>query len=350
VQLDFPSEQMRAGDFSALCATYANGTCAAADGVQLYNPFTGVAFPGNQIPSGMITSQAKTLVTYLPQLTANSSGLPNGAPDYVGQVSAARDFDDYEARLDWQLSDKDSLTGFFTHNVGFPWAQPRGTPPNYGNGANFGYKTIIFHLAESHTFSPNTINEIRVGWLNFPQIRSGQNPNFDPTSLFPQQPASPQRGLPNMSFTGYGGIGDYGQGLYRYQPSVEIMENFTHVHGRHTLKAGADLTSYAWFVPYPQASLPSFSFSGVWTGNKGNPGQPQSQGNAFADFLLGVANSSSTSGPGHDTKFYDNDWELYFQDTWQATPHLTVYYGVRYVNQEPWTIRDNLRSYYDRAT
>ena len=110
------------------------------------------------------------------------------------------------------------------------------------------------------------------------------------------------------------------------------MENFTHVHGRHTLKAGADLTAYNYMNYYPYAPLPTFNFTGVWTGNKGNPGQAQSVGNAFADFLLGTAVSSGTGFPGHDSKYYDKDWELYFQDTWQATPKLTVYYGVRYMN------------------
>lgn len=340
VQLNFPTAAMRQGNFGALLP-----------GTQLYNPLTGAAFSGNQIPTSMITSQAQTMDAYLPTLTNGSStGAPNGSPNYVGLVSAARDFDDYEGRVDWQVTAKDTLTGFFSHNVGFPWFQPEGTPPTYGNGVNFGYKTISYQLAETHTFNPNTINDLRVGWFNFPQIRTGQNPNIDPTTLFPQQPESGQRGLPKMTLTGYAPIGDYGQGLYPYAPNAEILENFTHVLGRHTLKAGADINLSQYMIYYPIAPLPSFSFSGVWTGNKGNPTQGQSVGNAFADYLLGDAISSGTGFEGHDSKFYDKDWELYFQDTWQATPKLTVYLGIRYMNQEPWTMRDNLRSFYDRAT
>jgi hypothetical protein len=300
----------------------------------------------------MITSQAQTLITYLPALTTpNSPGLPNGAPNYVGLVSAPKDFDVYDLRLDYQLSPKDSLTGYFNHNRAFPYFVAMGTPPTYGNGTDYGSEAVIYHLAEQHSFGSNTINDIRLGWLNFPENRSGQNLNFDPTSLFPQQVESAQRGLPKMSYTGYAGIGDLGsRHLASYQPSAEIQENFTHVHGRHTLKVGADLTDYAWFVQDSYAVLPAFSFSGVWSGNKGNPGQPVSQGNAFADFLLGDAVGSSTSYQFHDAKWYDKDWELYVQDTWQATRKLTVYYGVRYMNQMPWTFRDNLWSNWDRDT
>jgi hypothetical protein len=152
-----------------------------------------------------------------------------------------------------------------------------------------------------------------------------------------------------MSFTGYNSIGGIGISDWRYTPSVEITHNFIHIHRRHTIKAGADLNSYEWFVPYSQAALPIFTFNGVWTGNKGNPGQPQSVGNAFADFLLGVPVRTQTSLPGHDGAFFDKDWELYVQDTWQATSKLMVYLGVRYANQTPWTVRDNLHGTYDLA-
>ena len=351
-RLTFPSQQMRQGDFSSLCSGYNSlGVCQDTKGTQLYNPYSGQPFLRNQVPSGLITGQAKAILPYLPSLTdLTSVGLPFGAPNFTGLVTAPRDFNAYDARIDYHLSTDDNLSFIYTRNVAGPWFQARGTPSSYGNGSNFGYKTFIYNLTETHIFSPSTLNELRVAWFNFPQIRAGQNLDFDPRSLFPQQADSAQRGLPNMRITGYSSIGDYGAGTYRYSPNLELNENFTHVRGKHTIKAGISLAFYAWGVPSPYAALPGFSFSGRWTGNKGWPGQPQSQGNAFADFLLGVADSSSTSAPGHDVKFSDKTYEFYVQDTWQASRRLTIYYGIRYQYQAPWEIRDNLRSSFNFQT
>ncbi|MCI0622797.1 MAG: TonB-dependent receptor [Acidobacteria bacterium] len=347
-RLTFPSAAMREGDFSALCSSFgASGVCQAGSGTQLYNPFTGEPFANNRIPSNLITSQARTLVQFVPGLTNPSSGLPFGTPNYIGVVSAARNFNAFDMRFDYQLTANDNINFGYTRNVGNPWFQPLGTPPTFGNGSNFGYKTFLYSLTHTHTFSPSTLNEVRVGWFNFPQIRTGQNLDIDPRSLFPQQPESPQRGLPIMNITGYSPIRDYGRGFEYYSPNLELNDNFTHVHSGHTIKAGISLTGYAWFVPNPFAALPSFSFSGRWTGNQGWPGQPKSQGNAFADFLLGVADSSASSSTGNDKKFSDRDYEFYVQDTWQAARRLTVYYGVRYMYQSPWAVRDNIQTHFD---
>src|SRR5690348_15590096 len=50
-RLTLPSMTMRNGDFSAVCTTFSSGICVK--GTQLYNPFTGKAFPSNQIPASM---------------------------------------------------------------------------------------------------------------------------------------------------------------------------------------------------------------------------------------------------------------------------------------------------------
>ncbi len=107
--LTLPSMAMRQGDFSALCRSYVAGVCAAGAGTQLYNPFTGAPFPNNQIPSNLITSQAKTLLGYLPAPTDSSStGLPNGTPNYIAPKTNDIGINGVDYRMDAVLSPKDS--------------------------------------------------------------------------------------------------------------------------------------------------------------------------------------------------------------------------------------------------
>jgi hypothetical protein len=351
-QVNLPTLAERQGNFGALCGSYdANGICSAAGGTQLYNPFTGAAFPRNQIPSSMITSQAQKLLTYMPAPTnPNSQGLPNGTPDYVAAVNQVFHVNKWDLRMDHTISSKDSIFGVFSWSVGNPWNDPLGTPATYGNGGNYGYKTFTLSATETHTFSPHTLNSFKTAWFDHASIRSGQNGDFNPYSLFSQFNPSSNGGLPVMTMTGYGTIGDVGLGLYTPEYDVEFADDFTHVAGSHTIMAGMDETGFkAYGRSGGYTPLGSWGFDGSWTGNQGWPGLPHSNGNAFADFLLGTAVNASTGLPGQDKVNYSRDWEFYVQDSWQVNRHLTVNYGIRYVYQTPWSTRGNIVSYFDPA-
>jgi hypothetical protein len=359
VNLIMPSLAMRNGDFSALCTTFVAGTCT--NGTQLYNPFTGNPFPNNQIPSNLITSQAKTLLPFLPAPTnLNSAGLPNGSPNYTTASYDKFGINGVDYRMDGQLSAKDSLYGVFHWSKGSPWYLASASyPSNYGSNPDYGYTDFAISATETHIFSPTAINELRAAWVVHASVRTGQNTDFKPWSLFPQIPVSDNGGLPTMSMTGYTGMFyDYGKGYPFPEYDIEIVDNFTKIHGRHTFKFGGDETGYKNYIkqggPALSASLGNplgtLSFNGGWTGNKGWPGAPSSQGNAFADFLLGTASSSNFAGPLTEIVTYSRNWEFYAQDTFQVTPKLTLNYGVRYLYQQPWRVRDDRVSFLDLKT
>lgn len=358
IQNNLPSMALRQGNFSALCSTYnSSGQCNATGGVQLYNPQTGQPFAGNIIPASMITSQAQALLGFIPAPTNSTSpGLPQGTKlpqggteqyNYVSTLGQLFYVNKWDLRVDYQLSSHDSLFGVYSHSVGDPWFDPLGTPPTYGNGQNYGYKTYSLTGTETHIFGPKTYNALRGAWFDHENIRSGQNTSFNPYSLFPQLIASNNRGLPTMTMTGYENIGDVGLASYTPEYDVEITDDFTRELGRHSLQAGVDETGFKIFTPgLGYTPLSTWTFNGTWTGNQGWPGQPQSIGNAFADFLLGYANSANTGSPALDQVLYSRDWEFYAQDVWQVTPNLTLNYGLRYVYQTPWVPRNNIATFF----
>jgi hypothetical protein len=348
VQLVFPSAAMRTGDFSALCTgqggAFNGGICSNANS-QLYNPFTGQAFPNNQIPGSMITSQAKALLQFLPLPTvANSPGLPNGPINYVSTAASSASIDAEDVRIDYNLSGTDRLFGVYSQRVAEPWGVTANYPQDYGQRVH-GYKEHAANASETHTFGPNTINELRVAWGEYATKFNGQNANFDTTSLWPQNPEAFYRGLPTITASGYTGLWyDYGTGQYTPRRDVEFADDFTHVKGRHTIQAGIDETGYKMWNRVPSnpntALTGAFGFNGQWTGNRGWPGLPHSNGNGFADFLLGTANTSATSALGDYAQWlYARYWGFYAQDTWQVSPHLTLILGMRYEYQPPWHYR-----------
>jgi hypothetical protein len=347
-QLSLPTDAERQGDFGALCKGFdANGLCQ--NGTQLYNPFTGQAFANNRIPGSMITPQAQAILKFLPSPTsASATGLPSAAPDYVATVNQVFHVNKWDTRIDHTISSRDAVFGVFSWSVGDPWFNPLGTPPTYGNGGNYGYKTFTLSATETHTFTPHTLNTFKAAWFDHASIRSGQNGDFNPYPLFPQMTPSGNGGVPNITMTGYGTIGDVGLALYAPQYDIEFADDFTHIRGAHTIMAGVDETG---FKEYARGGgytpLPSWTFDGSWTGNQGWPSQPHSNGNAFADFLLGTAVGAGTGSPAQDKVNYGRDWELYVQDSWKVNRRLTVNYGLRYVYQTPWSTRDNLVSYFD---
>jgi hypothetical protein len=340
VSLTFPSAAMRQGDFSALFA----------QGTQLYNPLTGTAYPGNIIDPSTFDSRAKALLAYLPlpNLTTNAAALPNGGPNYQAAVSNRFPKSNLESRMDWQISEKDTVNGFFRLSYSNNWFQAAGTPPNYGNNANFRDKDWAGSITETHSFGATSINEFRVAYRNYIQARQGQNFDLKPWTLVPAVPVQNTGGLPTVTFTGYSGLSDWGAGIDFPTYDVEFSNNFTKIHGRHTIKAGILETGYKFSVPGSDGRLTiqlgsyngAFGSTGSWTGGKGFTGLAASQGNAFADFLLGYLSTSNYATLVNSTLLSSRDWEGYVQDTWQATPRLTINYGVRYMYQSPWQERD----------
>src|SRR5213594_1842316 len=152
--INFPSVAMTKGDFSKLCLSYASGVCSDPKGTQLYNPLTGQPFPNNLIPDGMITLQAKTLLSFLPAPTIPSSpGLPNENANWFGAIPLRYGTNNEQARLDGQLGKNDSLVAFFTASRGYPWFYGYAGPPNFGQWTDHGYNFLNFAGTDTHTLS-----------------------------------------------------------------------------------------------------------------------------------------------------------------------------------------------------
>ncbi len=299
----------------------ANGLCGV--------PINGSGAPTNIFPSGLIDPLAARLSALFPLPNADIAG-----NNFLSNPKRQESRNNFDIRIDHLIGQKDNFFGRFSYED-----QPSRIPAPFNNALDGGgffdgiednsYRSVA--LSETHTFSPNLINEFRVGYnrinahrfqLNFDQDVAGQ-------LNFPGVPFTPiNGGLPNISFAdGTATIGSSG-----FLPSVEkqnsyvITDNLTKIRGRHSIKVGAEIRLEQFTIFQPAASRGDMGFGSEFTDN---PAAPGTGGSAFASFLLGIPDFGDITSL-HNVDYRRQIYAGYIQDDWKATDRLTLNLGLRY--------------------
>ena len=140
-----PNAQQLAGNFSA-------------DTKQLYNPFTGAPFVGNQIPSSLFNAVGQKILSYYPAPNGTYSGNTN----YFNVGNTTNGWDQESGRFDYTISAKDTVFARFT-NQSQTTSVTDITPsreiiyPSNPKNLTVGW---------THVFSPNLVNNVRYGWTH----------------------------------------------------------------------------------------------------------------------------------------------------------------------------------------
>jgi hypothetical protein len=339
-----PTLDQRSGNFSEA------GNAVIYD-PNTYNPVTDTrtAFSSNTIPTPRIDQLAQRIIDLYP--LPNQTGLlknnfiitPVGQ-DHVDQGDFRGDYDPSQ-----------------TNQLFFRWSQSgrtyvTPTPlPGLANGGNSSQgmgseNSMGAALGETHTFTPNTINQFRIGF-NWIGINRGIPPGGivpPPTDLqVPGVALNPKtNGITLFSPSGYRRVGDPG-----YAPTLlsseerQITDVVNLLRGNHTIAIGAEMrwSQYNIFqVPAPNGS---FSFSGQFTQNP----LDSSGGDGLADELLGLPINSTI-----DTLINVRNRQYvpsaFIQDDYRAKSNLTLNLGLRYDYFSPIVSVNNQQSNFDYAT
>ena len=181
-------------------------------------------------------------------------------------------------------------------------------------------------VTNTHTFKARVVNEFSASWFRRPYYAGQQTsiPGFGSKLGIPGFPASPTdvNGVPVVSVTGLLSLGDGSNSGPSITGNWEIRDNVSFNKGAHSFKFG-----YNW-----KRHIEQFAFEGRST----FAFQSRYTGNAFADFLLGDAYSTSPGAEGLRGRMYQNGQFSYFQDSWKASSRLTVDAGLRYEYHGPW--------------
>jgi len=201
------------------------------------------------------------------------------------------------------------------------------TLPGFGD-SSLPY-TKMFTSSWTHTFTPNILNELRLGYtrLNFPtgqpqHVRLPSSAGFD--NIIPQRAA--QADLPNISLTGYFTIGGTTNGPQpRKDQTYQLTDNFSWTKGRHAIKFGYDGRKFQVWNPFLARLDGAFSFSKSGTYSTGDPS---------LDFLLGIpASYNQQSGSTIIAQAYEH--YFYAQDQWRIKNNLTLTLGTGYQIDTP---------------
>ena len=258
-----------------------------------------------------------------------------GINNYTGTTGTPEDINFWTVRIDHQFSQNDQIYGRYMQSL--DRFQRTDIVPLSGRVFDNNMHNAM--ISETHTFSPSTINEFRVGYnrgnfygghegsggINYANDVFGfKNVGGGPTGY----------GLPNFEWTGFSTVGPTADSAFgalnnTYQISDNLLMNF----GNHALKAGFDVRNIRldWLAQVGIRGL--FRFNGFFS--QAVPGDVQS-GHQVADFMLGLPQETWGLAGSGGGLFDQTLYGLYVQDDWRVSPKLTVNLGLRYEYYSPW--------------
>ncbi len=291
----------------------------------------GNPLPGNQVPSDSIHPKAAALLALYPQ--------PNLTNDPVfNYATAIRDSNDpyqWSLRVDHTLSENDrvfvrasvksgvdSTNGLFPIGIG---SQSVGTP-----GKSIG-------LSYTHTFTPNILNTLRLGYSYFDLriVPEGFEKQYDPIFHAPAI-EDPRLNFFGFSLAGYDGIGFGNIWLKEPDNTYNLVDTLSWVHGKHAFKMGVDIQR--WHNNLAESAPYSMAFDGRFTGN------------SVADMLFGYGASASSFGGHFRQNLRRWDHAVFVQDDWRISQTLTMNLGFRWDYIGPLADADNNLESFDLAT
>lgn len=330
-----PSLAERQGNFAELCTDSGNqfmgGVCVDKSGQlffpgQLFNFSTGqpVPVPNNQLPA--IDPTAANVLPFFP--------LPNsGENSFITTQTLSENNDQFGFRLDHYLSHADTLNFRYMYSAG-PTTDPLspvganvpGFPVGeYDRGQNFVAQ-------ETHVFSPTTIAVARFSYLRN-KFLLDQHLNHElPSDLgFQYQPTlASAAGPPFIQVSGYSSVGDPITGPRNtFQNTFDLSGSLSWIHGRHELKFGGGYRRDQINALQGIATNGFFVFASF----------PYSDG--FASFLSGNPVVFLQGGGDFGREIRDRALNLYGQDTYKVSSHLTLNLGLRYELPFPATENKN---------
>jgi hypothetical protein len=307
---------------------------------QIYNPLTTRPnpaapgeyirdpFPGNQIPANLIQAP---LVAYINAIYPKAGPVIDAAGDNaLDTTPTVQNQNEWNIRIDQKVAKNDSF--FFRYSAINSTESASGGLPGLANvtalpARNWGGSYV-------HVFNSSLVLQ---GQLSDTTLESNNPILFNqPTSAIYSQlgfnsgfaggiaAAGSRNLLTDMIITGYSGGGE---SIADNVPTdtKEYSGTLTKIWRNHNLAFGGGYMGIAFRTT---SGFSHESFANQNTADT-NPLDTVNAGSALASFLLGIPGSAERSNSEGGTR-PGGVLSAFVQDSWKATTHLTLNYGLRY--------------------
>jgi hypothetical protein len=348
------------GDTADCVGTAANNACGTGR----------VPFAGNLIPmtnpglSPVALAALQDLDTLArnPKTNLSAAAYIAGATtnNFSSNLPFSKDAISYDIKSDYTITQKDHLSGRFSHQSTTTYQAPL-FGSFLGGPANGGFEATGIAAAYStgfnydHVFSPTLFTEVRVGLAHLrnsaQQTDYGKNdattlgiPGNGPNGTDQTATSSGQVAFAANVFSSP--LIGYSASLpwLRAESNIDFANNWTKIVGNHTLKGGADVRRVRddLLQGNNNAAAGQFYFQenttsapGATTFNGSATGEANDMASIVFDVPYKVGQDTNSTFP-----CYRQTWLFFFaSDKWQVGPKLTLDLGLRYELYPPATPR-----------
>jgi hypothetical protein len=306
-------------------------TLAERDGTfanAIIDPSTGLPFPGNQIPQNRISPQAQALLSFYPLPNFNG----NTGYNYQIPILSPTHQDALQSRFNKGLGNRDQIYGRFAFQ-----SMRSDTSNLFGFTDTTDLLGINTSLNWSHRLNQRLFLNLgfqfsRLATHVTPYFENRENVSGDAgISGNDQNPMN--WGPPSLTFaSGIAGLSDAQSSFDRNQTSG-LSDSMLWNRGPHNIMFGSDFRRQEFNYLSQQNPRWAFTFTGDATG--GATGG--ATGSDFADFLLGIPDTSSIAFGNADKYFRQSVYDAFITDDWRISPELTLNAGVRWEYGAPIT-------------
>jgi outer membrane receptor protein involved in Fe transport len=282
-------------------------------------------------PGGTVTSINPTAAALLPLIPRANVG----TNEYVASPVQVQNTDQYNARIDHKITDKNYLSVRYflingTNDRNF-------TNTLFGvsiNLPNFpledNYRIQNLSASDTHFFSSALSNEFRFGFNRGRFDSAISTIVRDPASLGFNLPSTKAvHNMPLIALAGYTAFGTFNDSpSYRRENIYQFQDNLTWVHGRHSFRYGAQILKNQMdipssdsigegaflFLPKPETAMMNYV----------------PIPDAFANFLQGQFDLFTQAGGVTTRQWRFSSYNFYGEDQIRVTPRFTLTIGLRY--------------------